>query len=92
MTRFSTIINPMERSFNEWDQKRRALRQQYWAALNQARKDFGAEFGTFNGFNVYYIQRKFGFNPDVNHKGEFTDTYKVTDEKKFTLFRLQYFK
>lgn len=93
MTRYAT--HPMEDSFIDWDSRRIANRDAYWRALRTASSDYikltencvEADTGA-NGF-YYYLQHNYGFKPELID-GKYSDTYTVTEPKKFMLFQLQY--
>jgi hypothetical protein len=92
MARYAT--HPIEQQFQEWNQRDKMLRSQYWAALRAARTDYMQESGRVpadNGF-YYHLQRKYGVKPDLDPQGNLTATYTVVDKKKFLLFQLEYFK
>ncbi len=94
MTRFSNVTNPFQRSFQAWDEERKRRRDQYWMALYDARQEYmnhpDEDRNTDSFF--YYLQRTYGFKPQITDDGKLGIDYTVHDEKKFLLFKIKYFK
>jgi len=95
MTRYAS--HPVEQNFAEWDRRRKAERAAYWQALRQASNDYikltegvtDCDTGV-NGF-YYYLQHNYGLKPEMTD-GKYSEKYTVVNEKKFLLFKLQYWK
>ena len=77
-----------------WDDNR-AKRDQYWRMLRLAKadyvkivKDLGNDPN--DGSFYIYLQDTYGIKAILTNRGEITDMFEVTDEKKQMMFILKY--
>lgn len=92
MTRYS--IPPFEDNFRQWDNDRKARRNQYWDAVRQAGteyKDLNGEISGNKESFYYYMQKTYGVKIDMADGG-IGDHYEVVDPKKFMLWQLKHWR
>lgn len=89
-------IHPLDQSFYEWDRKRVERRNNYWSMLRRAKSDWLAltdqvalEKETNDAAFYYHMQRKYGIKIELID-GKIAGEYSVIDDKKHTMFLLQY--
>jgi len=75
----------------------RKERDRYWEALRGLRAEYletnkGQYDLTARPTMHYYAEQKYGFKMGLSDTGEYTADYTVTDEKKFMLFKIAYWK
>jgi len=86
--------NFMDLMPERWDDNR-AKRDQYWRMLGKVRHDYHSmvrELGNDpnDGSFYTYLDDTYGIKPILTNRGEITDMFEVTDEKKQMMFILKY--
>ena len=72
-------------------------RNQYWAALKEARKEYLSDNkGVYDLSSRpsmhYWVRQKYGIIMGIDSLGEYTSEYTVDDEKKFMLFQIKFWR
>lgn len=94
MTRFRTTL-PAERSFNDWERKRKEQRIAYWATMHKIRQDYMEEFRGVTDLTVrptfhYWVEEHYGLKMGIDSDGNYTEDYTIVDSKKFLILQLKY--
>ena len=94
MTRFRTTL-PAECSYEQWAQKEKERRWDYWQAVRRMREDYMAEFKGVTDLTVrpslhFWAEEHYGIKMGIDGSGDYTGEYTVADPKKFLLFQLKY--
>ena len=77
-----------------WDDNR-AKRDRYWGMLRKSKSDYFKivkDLGNDpnDGSFYMYLEDTYGIKPILTNRGEITDQFEVTDEKKQMMFILKY--
>ena len=86
MSRYT--INPMEKSFQEWDTKRKQQRNDYWLLLRRLKREWEKEAIMYCDLEAY-VKDIAGIEMSLI-EGNISSTYRIVDPEQFLICKLKY--
>lgn len=86
MSRYT--INPMEKSFQEWDTKRKQQRNDYWLLLRRLKREWEKEAIMYCDLEAY-VKDTAGIEMSLI-EGNISSTYRIVDPEQFLICKLKY--
>lgn len=69
----------------------RENRWNYWSNLRKLKQEFYIETQSRDPVQyLKWLENKYGFKVGTDFEGNFTDSYKIVDEKKYIVYVLKY--
>lgn len=94
MSRFGESILAAD-SFRQWDRERLERRNQYWQAINRARREYLDQYVGIYDLTVrpalhYWMQEHYGIRMGIDDQGNYTRDFEILDERRYLMFQLKY--